>query len=29
VNAEATEHLGRYLTNYSAAVEKLDTFLGP
>jgi hypothetical protein len=29
VNAEATEHLGRYLTNYGLAVEKLDRLLGP
>ena len=29
VNAEATEHLGRYLTNYGPAVEKLDPLLGP
>ena len=29
VNAEATEHLGRYLTNYGPAVEKLDALLGP
>lgn len=29
VNAEATEHLGRYLANYGPAVDKLDDFLGP
>ncbi len=29
VDAEATEHLGRYLTNYGPAVEKLDALLGP
>ena len=29
VNAEATEHLGRYLTNYTAAVDRLDALLGP
>lgn len=29
VDAEATEHLGRYLTNYAPAVEKLDALLGP
>ena len=28
VDAEATEHLGRYLTNYGLAVEKLDALLG-
>jgi len=28
-NAEATEHLGRYLTNYAAAVDKLADFVGP
>jgi hypothetical protein len=29
VNAEATEHLGRYLANYGPAVDKLDQLLGP
>jgi hypothetical protein len=29
VDAEATEHLGRYLDNYGPAVEKLDALLGP
>jgi hypothetical protein len=29
VDVEATEHLGRYLNNYGAAVEKLDALLGP
>ena len=29
VDAEATEHLGRYLTNYAAAVAKLDELVGP
>jgi hypothetical protein len=29
VDAEATAHLGRYLTNYAPAVEKLDALLGP
>lgn len=29
VDAEATEHLGRYLTSYGPAVEKLDALLGP
>ena len=28
-DAEATEHLGRYLKNYGTAVEKLDALLGP
>ena len=29
VDTEATEHLGRYLTNYAPAVERLDELLGP
>ncbi len=29
VDAEATEHLGRYLMNFGPAVEKLDALLGP
>jgi hypothetical protein len=29
VDAEATDHLGRYLSNYGPAVDKLAEFLGP